>query len=90
MIHLLLKAKYAQQKRQNEKLQMEVMQTKVWQAQPLEEEMEDEVDGQLSLFKLNDLPYNYVYFLCLLLIDSLNGIFTIYYQITTIYKNFTL
>ena len=39
-------AKYATLKRQNEKLQMEVMQTRVWQAQSLEEELEDEVDGK--------------------------------------------
>ncbi|KAK7474334.1 hypothetical protein BaRGS_00034382, partial [Batillaria attramentaria] len=46
-----LQAKYAPLKRQNEKLQMEVMQTRVWQAQSLEEELEDEVDGNASVYK---------------------------------------
>ncbi|XP_070204311.1 unconventional myosin-XVIIIa-like isoform X2 [Littorina saxatilis] len=46
-----IQSKYATLKRQNEKLHMEVMQTRVWQAQSLEEELEDEVDGGSSVYK---------------------------------------
>ncbi|KAL8610894.1 hypothetical protein ACOMHN_056749 [Nucella lapillus] len=46
-----LQAKYSPLKRQTEKLQMEVMQSRVWQAQSMEEELEDEVDGGSSIYK---------------------------------------
>jgi myosin-18 len=42
-----LQARYAALKRQNEKLQTEVMQARIWQAQSLEDVIEDEVDGRL-------------------------------------------
>ncbi|XP_025090259.1 unconventional myosin-XVIIIa-like isoform X3 [Pomacea canaliculata] len=47
-----LQAKYVPLKRQNEKLQMEVMQTRVWQAQSVEEELEEDVDSRdVSVYK---------------------------------------
>lgn len=46
-MYTLSQAKYVPLKRQNEKLQMEVMQTRVWQAQSVEEELEEDVDSSM-------------------------------------------
>lgn len=43
----VLQNKFTALKRQNEKLQMEVMQTRLWQAESVDNELEDEKDGTI-------------------------------------------